>query len=101
MTGEVSTETGKMSRKGGCPKGSTISNVSAAATVVVEANNFAAAEFHKLKQETQGKKRVKKGAYEAIMHETWAKYDLPKDVPLIKKTLLGHLRLNHKICIVH
>jgi len=35
------------------------------------------------------------------MHETWAKYDLPKDVPLIKKTLLGHLRLNHKILVAH
>ena len=35
------------------------------------------------------------------MHETQAKYDLPKDVPLIKKTLLGHLRLNHKILVAH
>ena len=46
VTGEVSTETGKMSRKGGHPKGSTISNISAAATIVVEAKNCAVAEFH-------------------------------------------------------
>ena len=35
------------------------------------------------------------------MHESRAKYDLPKEVPLIKKMLLGHLRLNHKILVAH
>ena len=57
---------------------------------IIMAKHYAAVELDKLKREacmTAGKKRVRRGAYDAIIQEARVKYDLPAQVKLSKVTI--------------
>ena len=96
-----STEVTKVLQKGGRPKGSTNKNIAELATRIIKAKNHAAVEFGKVKSETCGKKRVRKGSLDSIIEEAREKFNLPTEVKLNKKTIRSRFKPAHKIRVAH
>ena len=58
-------------------------------------------EFEKVKSETCGKKRVRKGSLDSIIEEAREKFNLPMEVKLNKKNIRSCFKPAHKNFVAH